>query len=108
MHYGDEEHIYKARLEVVIYKHEDLTNGGYDYQICSIQKCQYMDMYVLRELWDNFETMFKKELKKVKPEKFYEVEFRIKKVGKKVKLYWYLDVELTDLMIEQTPLLGLH
>ena len=111
MHYGDPKHLEKALLQIVIYKHLDLTKefakkaeDFFHYEICSIYKCQYMDMYLVHELWDNFDVIFKKELKKLKEEQFYLVTLTIVKN----KLKWSEATEVTDKMFKKDPFLGLH
>lgn len=109
MHYGDPKHLEKALLQIVIYKHLDLTAKHIKdltfTEITSIYKCQHFDMfYIVDELWDNLEKMFAKELKKIKEEKFYIVTLTM---GKK-KLQWAKATEVTDKMIKKNPLLGLH
>ncbi len=107
----DSKQLKEAILQIVIYKHLDLTtefakcvDDLFRYEICSIYKCKHMDMYVIHEFWDNFDKDFKKELKKLKEEKFYLVTLTI---GKK-KLKWMKATEVTDEMMKQDQLLGLH
>ncbi len=108
MHYGDDEHIANAKIVLVIYKHVNLQDGGYDLNICSIYECKHMDLFTLKELWDTFEVTFKKEIKKIKPEKLYKVVLMLKKNGKKTKLYWFMETEIDDIMLYNDKLLGLH
>ena len=108
MHYGDPKHLKEAILQIVVYKHTDLTvkhiEELFDYRICSIYSCKHIDMYILIDFWDTFDIVFKKELKKLKEEKFYLVTLTM---GKK-KLKWVSQTEVTDKMMKQDPLLGLH
>lgn len=111
MHYGDPEQLKEAILQVVIYKHLDLTTEFaksvkdlFDYEICSIYNCKHMDMYVIHEFWDNFDEEFAIDLKNLKEEKFYLVTLTMNKR----KLKWTGVTEVTDKMFKKDPFLGLH
>jgi hypothetical protein len=108
MHYNDPNHLKVAKLQIVIYKHMDLTVSHtkdlFDYQICSIYKCQHIDMFMLQELWDDLDKMFPKQLNKLKPELFYLVDLTLGKKG----LKWESSVEITNAMFKKNPALGLH
>jgi hypothetical protein len=108
MHYGDKEHIKEASLTMVVYKHTDLQKGGYISEITSIQFCQYFSIHMLKDLDDNLEKLFKLKLKKLKPEKFYGVLIRLKKVKRKIVFEWVGSNEITDKDIAYKPLLTLH
>jgi hypothetical protein len=106
MHHGDPKHIKKAFLQIVVYKHIDDDDDDFFYEICSIYKCQYIDMFIIvDELWDNFHKMFEKQLKKLGAEKFYLVTLKVNKLNDFV---WSDAVEVTDRMHKAKPELGLH
>ena len=60
MHYGDEEHIEKEKLDIVVYKHgtgkEDYTKKGMlressvDYEVTSIQECSFFRPRLLQQI----------------------------------------------------------
>ena len=77
-------------------------------EICSVYKCQHVDLFLLRDLWDEFEDMFKKEIKQLKEEKFYLVTLSLSLNKKKFVWSWSKATEVTDKMIKKNPLLGLH
>lgn len=110
MHHGDSKHLEKSLLQLVVYKHMDkhteYLEDLFHTEICSVYKCQHVDLFLLRDLWDTFEDMFKKEIKKLDEEKFYLVTLSLTN-GKK-KFLWAKAVEVTDKMLKKNPLLGLH
>lgn len=109
MHYGDLKHIKSAKCEIVIYAHEESAKKNQltmiDYEICSIYKCQHIDMYAFQALWDNFEITFKKQLDKLDRETFYLITLSVNKIN---EFTWVKSKKVTDAMIKKNPALGLH
>lgn len=112
MHYGDKKHLKEAVLELIIYKHRDLTvertKDIFSYEICSIHNAKYIDAYNIWELWDEFDEMFPKQLKKIEEECFYLVTFKYELKKGDWKLVWNKELKITDKMFKKDPFLGLH
>lgn len=105
MHFGDKKHLEESILEIIIYMHVDLT---INYELCSIYNAKYVDAYTIIDLWDNFEKLFSKQLKKIEPECFYHVILKYELKKKTCKFKWVRDTQLTEEMMAQDPFLGLH
>jgi hypothetical protein len=76
MHYNDKEAVENNILEVVIYKHADLTKSHkFYYQVTSIQNCKYVRVGLLFWFLKNPDKFFKKlpEFKLLKEENWYYV-----------------------------------
>ncbi len=110
MHYGDKEHLKKAFINIVVYKHINAQHqaGLFDYQICSIQDCKYFSTQHIVFLEEAFDNIFKKELKRLKPETFYHVKITLKKTKNQIKMVWKDAIEITDAMLITNPHLGVH
>lgn len=79
MHYGDEEQLSKNILEVVIYKHQDLTSKKLKaiYQLTSIQNCKYIHPIALRKYLNNpIIAPIKKQLEDQPFEKYYSITLK--------------------------------
>lgn len=77
MHYGDKLQLMTNSLEVIIYKHEDLTVSGKqkaDYQLTSIQECCYVHPKTLMNFLKNPIT---KEIKEKLKDKDFESWYKI-------------------------------
>lgn len=112
MHFGDKKHLKSAVLEIIIYKHTDLTveyvKDIYNYELCSIYHAKYIDAYTVIELWDNFEKLFAKQLSKIEPEIFYHILLKYELKKKTLKFKWVKETQLTKEMFEKDQFLGLH
>ena len=82
MHYLDEEHIEHNILKLVLYKHDVLGNDfkylpeKVDYQITSIQKCQYIDPRNILKLLKKPNKLSKiKEIAILKNENWWLITF---------------------------------
>ncbi len=106
MHYGDKDHIDRASISIVVYKHEDLYAGGFSTVISSIQSCEYMTLRNINHLNKFFESDFKDKISNLKPETFYLVFLKL--IDSTLDLKWEFEIEITDKMLKQNPLLGLH
>ena len=112
MHFGDKKHLKEAVLELIIYKHTDLTaehtKDIFDYELCSIYNARYVDAYNIIDIWDNFEKLFHRHLVKIEPETFYRVTLKYELKKKTWKFKWVKETIITKDMFEKDPFLGLH
>jgi hypothetical protein len=125
MHIGDKQHIKNAKLQIVIYKHEVLSKKDtYDYEICSIYKCNHVKLHDIEKLATNIKPSFYQELciidlkakrrwknpliidilEKLDKECFYLFTF----VYKKHELLYKKHEKITPKDLKKDPLLGLH
>lgn len=90
MHYGDKKQLKSSTLEIVVYKHEVLSNfkskalkinkNGVtskrcvDYEIASIQKCKHFNPRVLRSILKDPYKHLSKALEKAKYEEWLLVK----------------------------------
>lgn len=77
MHFGDKEQLDNNIVELVVYKHQDLSNEKeYYFGIESIRKCQYICPSHFIKLLMCFEYMFKKEIDELDLDVFYVVQLK--------------------------------
>lgn len=73
MHYGDNEQILENELIIIIYKHVTEKKNIFDYEIASIQKCNYFSPRLLKNLLIKPNKFLKKQFKELKSEEWYEI-----------------------------------
>ncbi len=76
MHYGDKEQLDENKLVVIVYKHGTNKKDKFDYELSSIQKCQYFPKALLKKILNKSNKTFKKVLKEEKEEEWYEIEIK--------------------------------
>jgi hypothetical protein len=73
MHYGDPKQLKSEQLEIIVYKHETMKHGVFDYHLTSIKKCRNFDPTTLRFLIEHSNKYFSKVLRKYKKECYYKL-----------------------------------
>lgn len=100
MHYGDDEQRKENRLSIVVYWHgsslehheSDQYSKLQDFEITSIQQCQYVEPHILKDFLTNYRfTLFDKITPKIEQEKFYAVT--IKFTGYYSELFDVVDIK---------------
>jgi hypothetical protein len=76
MHYGDEDHLLHARIELVVYRH-DWDYEPYN-QVTSIQNVHLLNFPLLKLFEDNHRKLIDKELNGKKTERWYYMVFKYK------------------------------
>lgn len=77
MHYGDKKHLKENELQVVVYKHEICgKEDSYDYDITSIQSCNYFPPRLLKELFSDPAKYLENDFKDKKSEEWYLVTIK--------------------------------
>ena len=102
----------KALLRIVI----QCDFGEFSqFDILSIYKCQYFDMYIVYELWDSFDRVFEKVLNTLDKNQLYLVDLGLSRRKHKKDsettfptLKWLKCVEITESMIKKDPCLALR
>lgn len=111
MIYNSPAHMKKALLRIVI--HCDFGEFS-QFDILSIYKCQYFDMYIVNELWDSFDRVFEKVLYTLDRNQLYLVDLGLSRRKNKDRettfptLKWLKCVEITESMIKKDPYLSLR
>ena len=97
MHYLDDKQIENNILQIVLYKHEVLpSEDEIDYEITSIQKCQYVPPRLILKLLKNPNKLSKfKEIAKLEIEKWWLLSFKQNKWDK-LSLLSFEDVSDDD------------
>lgn len=60
-----------------IYKHRTPVDEVFDYEITSVQKCEYLPPWSLRTLLARWDLIFRKDLEKLEAEKWYLMKLEI-------------------------------
>ena len=95
MHYEDLEAIENGKLVIVIYKHGTSKKDKYDYQISSIKRCEYVNPFLLFQLFKKTNKYFKDVLKNETVEHYYEIEITILDGYSKFDIKYIKDVSNT-------------
>jgi hypothetical protein len=81
MHYGDEEWVRYNKLELMVYKHEDLTDNKNDnlVEITSVRSCRQWPAYLTCEVLHGCKFMFKDQFKSMDYDEWYMLTVRLDK-----------------------------
>ena len=106
MHYDNEFVIKNSLLQIVIYKNGICgVENKYEYEIVSIQKCQFIPLNLLIVLSYTLQYKYKDILDTLKEENYYILEFSL---GSDYELVYRNYTLVTVEMLQKSPELGLH
>lgn len=111
MHYGDKQQLKAQKVIITVYKDEwidgnksKLENKKHDIGVESIVEARHVSTHSMCQLHYNIEHILRDEMPKMENDVFYLVELKTDGwIWKVVKIK-----KMTNKMIDDNPLLGLH